>query len=199
MDFPRALTEIAEIHKQIAKGEVYRGYRSAPIAASGLVGLAGAWMQPAAALTDPVAFVEYWIVAALVAGLVGISETAYNYIVHDQTSGRRRTRQVIGQFLPGMIAAAVLTATFMRIDLQLVALLPGVWAICFGVGVFSSRPYLPRASAWVATLYLILGSVLLWRVNPGAPLNPWHVGGPFAAGQLLAAGILYWELERRGS
>src|SRR5687768_8802710 len=131
MDFPRALTEIAEIHKQIAKGEVYRGYRSAPIAASGLVGLAGAWMQPPAALADPPAFVQYWIIAAVIAGLVGISETAYNYIVHDRTSGRRRTRQVIGQFLPGVIAAAVLTAAFLRVDHQLAALLPGVWAICF--------------------------------------------------------------------
>jgi hypothetical protein len=150
-------------------------------------------------MTDPLAFVRYWIVVAVLAGLVGISETAYNYVVHDQTSGRRRTRQVIGQFLPGVIAAAVISAAFLRIDLQLAALLPGVWAICFGLGVFSSRPYLPRASAWVAMLYLTMGSVLLWRVAPGAPLNPWHVGGPFGAGQLLAAGILYWELERRSS
>ena len=35
VDVSRALDQIAEIHQQIAKGEVYRGYRSLPLAASG--------------------------------------------------------------------------------------------------------------------------------------------------------------------
>ena len=37
VDVTRALDQIAEIHQQMAKGEVYRGYRSLPIAASGTV------------------------------------------------------------------------------------------------------------------------------------------------------------------
>jgi len=36
VDVTRALDQIAEIHGQIAKGELYRGYRSLPIAASGV-------------------------------------------------------------------------------------------------------------------------------------------------------------------
>ena len=68
MDFPRALTQIAEIHQQIAKGEIYRGYRSLPIAASGLVGVAAALAAAGAAVGDPIAFVWYWTVVAAVAG-----------------------------------------------------------------------------------------------------------------------------------
>ena len=109
MDFPRALTQIAEIHEQIAKGEIYRGYRSLPIAASGVVGIAAALVQPVASLADPIAFVWYWTVVAAVAALVGISEIVYNYVFHEQASGRRRTRMVLGQFLPGILGAAVLT------------------------------------------------------------------------------------------
>jgi hypothetical protein len=196
MDFPRALTQIAEIHQQIAKGEIYRGYRSIPIAASGLVGVAAALAERLAhADGSPGAFLRYWAGVAVVAGLVGISEIAYNYLVHDHASGRRRTRQVLGQFLPGAIGGVVLTATFAHVRPELVALLPGVWAICFGIGTFASRPYLPRSSSLVALYYVAAGTVLLWTVSLDAPLNGWRVGGTFGAGQLLAAAVLYWELE----
>jgi hypothetical protein len=198
VDFPRALTQIAEIHQQIAKGEIYRGYRSVPIAASGLVGAIAAAVQPRSLdATDPVAFVQYWTVVAVIAGLVGVSEIAYNYIVHEQASGRRRTRLVLGQFLPGVLGAAVLTASFVHVSPRLVALLPGVWAICFGIGTFSSRPYLPRASGFVALFYFAAGSALLWTVDLAAPTSAWRVGGTFAIGQLLAAIVLYWQLERQ--
>jgi hypothetical protein len=196
MDFPRALTQIAEIHEQIAKGEIYRGYRSLPIAASGVVGIAAALVQPVASVADPIAFVWYWTVVAAVAALVGISETVYNYVFHELASGRRRTRMVLGQFLPGILGAAVLTASFVHLSPRLVALLPGVWAICFGIGTFSSRPYLPRASGLVALFYFAVGSLLLWTANLDAPLNGWHVGATFGIGQLLAAMVLYWKLER---
>ena len=197
MDFPRALSEIAEIHKQIAKGEIYRGYRPLPIAASGIVGIVAAVAQPRGGFAGgPLAFVWYWSGVAVLAALVGISEIAYNYIVHEQPSGRRRTRLVLGQFLPGIIGAAVLTASFVHVGPGLVALLPGVWAICFGIGTFSSRPYLPRASALVAVFYFAAGSFLLWTADLDAPLNGWHVGGTFGAGQLLAALVLYWTRER---
>src|SRR5688572_4716583 len=200
MDFPRALSEIAEIHKQIAKGEIYRGYRSLPIAASGLVGVAAAAAQPAASAMDgPVAIVWYWTAVAALAALVGVSEIAYNYLVHEQASGRRRTRLVLGQFLPGILGAAVLTASFVHVSPRLLALLPGMWAICFGVGTFASRPYLPRASLLVALFYFAAGSLLLWTADLDAAFNPWSVGGTFAIGQLLAAMVLYWTLERNNA
>ena len=46
MDLSRALGQLADIHQQIAKGEIYRGYRSVPVAASGFIGFAAAWTQP---------------------------------------------------------------------------------------------------------------------------------------------------------
>jgi hypothetical protein len=196
MDYPRALTQIDEIHQQIAKGEIYRGYRSAPIAASGFVGLIAALAQPASVAGHPEAFVRYWATVAAVAAVVGLSEVAYVYIVRDHASGRRRTRQVLGQFLPAAFAAATITVAFPHVSPSLVALLPGLWAVCFGVGTFASRPYLPRMSGYVALFYVLAGSLMLWTASVGGPLRAWHVGGTFGAGQLLAAAVLYWELER---
>jgi hypothetical protein len=141
--------------------------------------------------------VQYWTAVAAIAALVGLSEIAYNYVVRDDVSTRRRTRQVVGQFLPAVAAAAVLTVTFSHLTPSLAPVLPGVWAVCFGLGTFASRPYLPRTSDVVALYYFAAGAILLWTAQIGDPVNSWSVGGTFGAGQLLAAAVLYWEFERR--
>jgi len=197
MDLSRALGQLADIHQQIAKGEIYRGYRSVPVAASGLIGFAAAWAQPPALeASDPVGFVLYWTVIAACAGFVGASEIIYNYVVHDDRAARRQTTRVVGQFLPSVLAGAIITASFVHLSAALVPLLPGLWAICFGIGIFASRPYLPRASGWVALLYYAAGVALLWIARGPEPLRGWWVGGTFGAGQLMAAVVLYWNLER---
>jgi len=197
VDVPRALAQIEAIHEQIAKGEVYRGYRSLPVAVSGLIGLLAAWLQPArVAHGDPVGFVIYWTAVACVAVSIGVTEIVRNYIVHDDAAARRRTRRVIGQFLPSLLGGAIITASFVHLSDALVPLLPGIWAICFGIGTFASRPYLPRASGHVALFYYVAGVVLLWIARGPEPLAGWWVGGTFGLGQMLAALVLYWNLER---
>lgn len=199
MDLSRALADIAEIHEQIAKGEIYRGYRPVPIAASGLIGLAAAWLErPGLGADDPVGFVAYWTAAAALAGLVGSSEIIYNYAVHDDTAARRQTRRVVGQFLPGVLAAVIVTAGFVRLGAGLVPLLPGLWALCFGVGTFASRPYLPRGSVVVAAFYYLAGVALLWNARADA-LTGWWVGGTFGVGQLLAAAVLHLDGRQAAS
>jgi hypothetical protein len=197
VDVTRALDQIAEIHEQIAKGEVYRGYRSLPIAASGLIGIAAAWLQPASLGTaDPIGFVLYWTAIAAAAGFVGSSEIIYNYVVHERDADRRQTRRVVGQFLPSVVGGVAITVCFMQLSAALVPLLPGLWAFCFGIGTFASRPYLPRASGWIALFYYAAGFALLWIAGGPEPLTGWWVGGTFGVGQLLAAMVLWWNLER---
>ena len=196
-DVSRALEQIAQIHEQLAKGEIYRGWRSLPVACSGLVGLAAAaWQSAAAQPLEPSSFTMYWIAVGAVALLVGCCEIAWHYVVRANATERRRSRQVIGQFLPALVAGALVTGVFVRIGPALAALLPGLWALFFGVGIFSARPYVPRASGWVALFYWTAGLLLLW-LSPGlARLSPWAVGGTFGVGQLFAAAVLYWNLER---
>jgi hypothetical protein len=197
VDATRALDQIAEIHRQIAKGEVYRGYRSLPLALSGAIGLAAAWLQPPGlGIADPIGFVIYWTAVAAAAAFVGSSEILYNYIVKEDASGRRQTRLVVGQFLPSLAGGAAVTVCLTHLSAALVPLLPGLWAVCFGIGTFASRPYLPRASGWIALFYYVAGFALLWIADGAAPLRGWWVGGTFGAGQLLAAVVLWWNLER---
>jgi hypothetical protein len=197
MDVTRALDQIAEIHEQMAKGEVYRGYRSLPVAASGVIGLGAAWLQPAGlGAADPIGFVLYWTAIAVAAGFVGTSEIIYSYTVHEDVVARRRTRKVVGQFLPSVVGGAAISVCFLHLSASLVPLLPGLWAFCFGIGTFASRPYLPRASGWVALFYYAAGFALLWIARGPEPITGWWVGGTFGIGQLLAALVLWWNLER---
>jgi hypothetical protein len=195
MELHRALAQVAAIQDQVTRADVYRGYRSIPVAMSGLIGLLSAWLQPAGLAADPIAFVIYWSSVAAAAGFVGISEIAYNYVVHDEALARRRTRRVVGQILPSVLAAAIVTGCFVRLSTTLVPLLPGVWAICFGVGIFASRPFLVRSSGWVALYFYAAGVALLWTARGPDTLNAWAVGGTFGIGQLLTAAVLYLNLE----
>ena len=197
MDVPRALDQIAAIHEQMAKGEVYRGYRSLPVAASGVIGLIAAWLQPPAlGATDPIGFVLYWAAVAVAALLVGSSEILYAYAMEDDAAARRQTRRVVGQFLPSLAGGALIAICFMHLSTTLVPLLPGLWAFCFGLGTFASRPYLPKATGWVALFYYAAGFVLLWIARGPEPLSGWWIGATFGTGQLLAALVLWWNLER---
>jgi len=196
-DVSRALEQIAEIHEQLAKGEIYRGWRSFPVACSGLVGFAAAaWQSATARPLEPWSFTVYWIAVGAIALLVGCCEIGWHYVVRASNTERRRSRQVVGQFLPALVAGALVTGAFVRLSPALTALLPGLWALFFGVGIFAARPYVPRASGWVGLYYWSAGLSLLW-LSPGIDLlSPWAVGGTFGVGQLLAAAVLYWNLER---
>jgi len=197
MNSADALDQISEIHKHLAKSEVYRGYRSLPVALSGLVGFVAAWLQtPGLGANDPVGFVMFWSAIAAVSVVVGSAEIVFNYAFRESAFERRKTRLVIEQFMPAVAVGALATITLSRLSAALVPLLPGLWASLFGVAIFAARPYLPRATGWVALCYLLVGGWMLWHAGT-APPSPWSVGGTFGAGQIFAALVLYWNLERK--
>jgi hypothetical protein len=48
----------------------------------------------------------------------------------------------------------------------------------------------------VALFYFVAGTALLSISGNANSLGGWAVGGTFGAGQLLAAVVLWWNLER---
>lgn len=198
MQYTEALSRISEIHDHMAKGEVYRGIRSGPVALSGACGLLGASLQesliPAA---GPRTCVAYWVVVAVLGVVVGTSESVYNYVFHDDHFARRRSVRVLGQFVPCLAAGAAVTYALARTNSGLIPLLPGLWAVVFSLGIFSARPYLPRAIGWVALFYLAAGFRLLVLMHEPSALWGWDIAWTFGTGQLAAALVLYWNLERK--
>ncbi len=198
MDLTNALDRIEEIHAQIAKGEVFRGYRPIPVAAAGAIGLLAGWLQPRVlpAGDDGTAFLWYWLsVAALNVVLMGVVVGAA-HLRQPDAFARRHTLQVVGQFVPCLAAGAAVSLTLPALDPGLVRLLPGIWALLLGLGVFASRPYLARATGWVALFFVFAGTALL--AFPVNELNRLGLanGAVFGVGLLAAAVVLHLDIPR---
>ncbi len=199
MNVADALERIGAIHEHLARAEVYRGYHPWTVAMSGGCGLLAAAAQPWAVSPDvPVAFLRYWLVVGAVCALLGGSATLLRAGSADATT-RRRTATVVGQFLPCLVAGTAVTIALARAEMPpgSIALLPGLWALLFGLGVVASRPYLPRAASWVAGWYLAAGGVVLLGATGPSALSGWAVGVPFGVGQLLIA-LVFHSARRNG-
>ncbi|MDX2037208.1 MAG: hypothetical protein SFX72_11200 [Isosphaeraceae bacterium] len=199
MELREALEQVAEIRRQMAQTEVFRGYRAVPVAFSGVLAWAAAISQPFV-VRDPVhdsgPYLRLWIGAALVSAVVaGVEMVARGRLVKSPLS-RGITWLAVEQFLPSLMAGGVVTVAIVRAGIEYLWLLPGLWAILFGLGIFASCKLLPRATYVVAFYYLIAGFLALTFARDQYALSPWSMGLTFGVGQWLAAGVLYGTLER---
>jgi hypothetical protein len=199
MELRDALTQITEIRSHLARTEVFRGYRAMPVAFSGGVALLTGLIQ-AATIWDPVgqigAYLSLWIGAAVVSG----SAAGLEMMIRARNAATPVTRELtwlaIEQFCPCLMAGALVTIVLLRAAPESLWMLPGLWQIFYGLGIFASCRLLPRPTFWVAMFYLGTGLTVLALARDTAALSPWTMGLPFGAGQLLAAAVLYRTLER---
>lgn len=199
VEIHKALDQIEQIHEHLARAEMCRDWRSGPVACGGALALVAAALQ-GRVIGDPVdprRFVYYWVAVAALAGTIAGAGIVKSYLSQPSPVVRRRSRVLAGQFLPCIAVGSIVTAALAR-DAVAIPLLPGLWALIFGLGNFAVRLYLPRIIGWVALYYVIAGGVLLGLAMRGAAFSPWGMGLTFGPGQLLAGLILYWNLERNG-
>src|SRR5262249_19490105 len=100
----------------------------------------------------------------------------------------------VSQFLPCLAAGGLLTFVVVAHARENLWMLPGLWAMLFSLGVFASYRLLPRATFGIGLFYMAAGTLCLTIRE--AALSPWAMGLTFGPGQLLAAAMLYWTLER---
>ena len=194
-----ALEQISRIHGHLEKNEIYRGYRPIPIGIAAVAGIAAAALQSVLVQRlNGASFLAYWFVVGILCAAISSSEILFNYAFREDSTARRKSRLATGQFLPCLVAAAGVTAAVWYLP-QYIPLLPGLWAVLFGLGVFASRPCLPRAIGWVALYYVCIGWWLLLHSGDADALSGWRVGGVFGAGQLGWALVLYWNVERKNA
>jgi len=198
MRLDKALSQLTEIHAQLAKTSHYRGYRSLPVALSGLAGFVAAGLQPLIVeAANPRAFVLYWVSVAVAIALPAGGGIIYRYLQETKRAERRKTETVVGQSLPSFVAGFVITLGVVASNNgTAMALLPAIWAFLYGLSVFASRPYLPRMIGWAGLYYFVAGAVLV-RIGASGILSRWGMGLTFGIGQLTWAVIHYWNLERK--
>ena len=199
MELRDALTQISEIRRQMARTEVFRGYRAVPVAFSGLLALAAAAIQ-AAWVVDPAeqmpAYLALWVGAAVVSAIGAGTEMTLRARQAASPWRREITWLAVEQFLPCLVAGGLVTFVLVRCAAESLWMLPGLWQILYSLGVFASCRLLPRPTFVVAVFYLATGLTCLALGRGVAAFSPWAMGLPFGFGQLLAAAVLHRTLER---
>jgi hypothetical protein len=199
MELRDALTQISEIRRQMARTEVFRGYRAVPVAFSGLLALAAAAVQAAWIVAPAERITEYlalWVGAAIVSAIGAGAEMTIRARRAASPWRREITWLAVEQFLPCLAAGGLLTFVLVRFAPESLWMLPGLWQILYSLGVFASCRLLPRATFMVAVFYLASGLTCLALARGPAAFSPWAMGLPFGTGQLLAAAVLHRTLER---
>ena len=199
MELREALDSIATIRRRMAESEVFRGYRAIPVAFSAVLALTAGFLQPHLVPRpdrDLPAYVGLWSAVAM----VSVAAAGLAMFLRDRMAGTSLTRPVtwlaVGQFFPCLVSAAAVTAVVVRFAPDAGWILPGLWQVFFSQGVFASCRLLPRPAFAVGVFYLVAGvGTLILARGPDA-LSPWAMAVPFGVGQLGAAAVLYWTLER---
>jgi hypothetical protein len=199
MELREALDSIATIRRRMAATEVFRGYRALPVAFSAVLALTAGFLQPAV-LPRPDQDVPGYVALWSAVAVCSIAAAGLAMFLRDRVAGTSLTRPVtwlaVGQFAPCLVAAAAVTAVVVRVAPEAGWVLPGLWQVFFSQGVFASCRLLPRPAFVVGVFYLVAGvGTLLLARGPDA-LSPWAMAIPFGVGQLAAAAVLYWTLER---
>ncbi|MCA9042316.1 MAG: hypothetical protein KDA65_18330 [Planctomycetaceae bacterium] len=199
MELYDALNQIAAIREQMSKTELFRGYRSATVAFSGVLGIFAASIQTRwipAPLKELEWYMLLWFfVATLSLILVGI-ELYWKAFCVGTGLMKQMTISAVGQFLPCIIIGALLTMCIFKGASEVAWMLPGLWALLFGLGIFSSYRMLPAPVCWVGVYYVVCGCGCLMLGQGEYAFSPWQMGITFGGGQLIAAFALYWTLER---
>lgn len=199
MELHEALTQIAAIRRQMARTEIFRGYRALPVAITAVLALIGAALQAVVLpepLTKPGAYLALWAGVAALSVLVSAGGVAWRCLRSPSPLDRTMTLLAVEQFLPCVVAGGLLTLVLFTQAPDAVGLFPGLWAVVFSLGVFASCRLLPRATFWAGVYYLVTGLGCLALARGDAALSPWAMAVPFGGGQLLTAAVLYWTLER---
>ena len=189
----KALGDIHNIRRQVARSTEFRGYGPATLAATGGIAILAAGVQ-AVWLPNPAnriaVYLAIWLSTAVVsAALIAVQTVRRSRRVHSGMADEM-IRMAVEQFLPAAGAGALLTFVLVGSVPSALWMLPGLWQITFSLGVFSSCRFLPRPMAAAGAWYLLTGLTCI-ALADGRALSPWAMGIPYGIGQSLVAGILF--------
>lgn len=197
-DLDKALADIVAIRTQIARETAFRGLGSATLAATGALALATAVLQ-AWWLGDPTAhplvYFGSWVATASIAfALIGVETVRRSRQLHSGLADAMIT-SAIESFLPAAGAGICLALVVARFAPDQVWMLPGLWQVLTGLGLFAAARILPPPVHFAGAWYLLSGLAVLAVASADHALSPWLMGLPFAGGQGMLALIMHRALR----
>ena len=187
MEVSRALADLEEVRTRLAAVQRFRGLSGGAAFASGVAAIVSACIQVAsvpnpATPADGTRYVTIWI-ACLACSLA----VNYGAIVlwlgrHWSVRSRVELKTVGMTMLPSVVAGGLFTAALVaRGEL---GLLPGMWCLCYALGLIASRAMAPPGVGWIAALFAASGTALLFAPGSNA-LAWWVMPATFGIGQIV--------------
>jgi hypothetical protein len=192
MEVSRAIADLAEVRTRLAAVQRFRGLSGGAAFASGIAAIVSGAIQ-AASIPSPITtadgtrYITIWI-ACLACSLV----VNYGAIVlwlgrHWSVRSRVELKTVGMTILPSVVAGGLFTAAFVaRGEL---GLLPGMWCLCYALGLIASRAMAPPGIGWVAALFAASGTALLFAPGINA-LAWWVMPATFGIGQIVIGALV---------
>jgi hypothetical protein len=195
-DLHRALGDIGTIRRQVARTTEFRGYGPATLAGTAAFAMAAAaqarWVPNPA--NHFVSYLGIWIWTAIVsAALIGAQMQTRSRRIHSGLADEM-IQMAVEQFVPSALAGTLITVVLGRYVPHALWMLPGLWQVIFGLGVFSSCRFLPRPMVAAGGWYLLTGLTCI-SLGDARALSPWAMGIPYGVGQLLVAAILLFTSQ----
>ncbi|MEJ0008641.1 MAG: hypothetical protein WDM77_20350 [Steroidobacteraceae bacterium] len=192
-DLYKALAQIHAIRGQVARGTEFRGYGAETVAATALLAAGAACFQ-AVELKHPGSQVSGYLAIWISTAALAVLLTGFQTLNRTRRVHSGLVRQMIfsasESFVPALAAGVLVTVVLARSAPQQLWMLPGLWQIFYGLGIFASCRFLPRQMFAVGFWFLATGVVCLSTGMGQGALSAWEMGFPFGIGQLLIAAVL---------
>lgn len=199
LELADAISQIADIRRTLARTEQFRGTRSLTVGWTSLFSLIGATLQilwVPQPLANPIRYLIVWVGLAILGLIIGGLEIALRARRSESALTRQLSWLAVEQFLPSVFVGGAVTWAIATFAVEQLWLLPGLWSLIYGLGLFASARLLPREITWVAVWYLIAGCVVFAVARGPAACSPWAMPVTFGIGQATMSAIFYWRLER---
>ena len=195
MHIHQALADVRQIQAVLAKTERFRLLRATTVAATAVLAFMGAGLQAlfvGEASDSPLPYAVYWSVIAAAGAGCAISATAWRYWGQPTSWDRAMWLEASRGFVPALAVGGLFTAVIALRYPAVASLLPGIWSLLFGLGVWATTRVFSRGMAGVAFYYFVVGVVALIFAEKWA-FSPWWMVLAFGGGQLLMCGVLAYE------
>ncbi|MEO1616264.1 MAG: hypothetical protein AAFV88_10470 [Planctomycetota bacterium] len=193
MNLDEAIDKLDAMSVIAERANTFNGLRAAPIAITGVIGLATALVQPLFVSAEEASahrFVLLWALAAFGCLSVVLIDLRLRYLRESTRRKQRLTLQVLGKLAPSIVTGAAIAFIVLQHSPELAWTLPSWWAILLGMGICSCSSLLPHRLLAVGAYYIGTGLLALLIAKGDWSLHPLAMAIPFVGGQFLTAWLI---------
>jgi hypothetical protein len=187
MEVSRAIADLEEVRTRLAAVQRFRGLSGGAAFASGVAAIVSGGFQATsvpvpATPADGARYVTIWIACLACSLAVNYGAIVLWLARHWSVRSRVELKTVGMTILPSVVAGGLFTAAF--VSRGELGLLPGMWCLCYALGLIASRAMAPPGIGWIAALFAASGAALLFAPGNNA-LAWWVMPATFGIGQIV--------------